>query len=206
MLLSGGDRIVFKRMALLSSVLLFSTGALAGEKTLSEGVSFFVGQFSHSSFPGDANIPFGGELEDNFNFGAIYNRDFVELGSGFFLGGEVGGAIRFGDTDPTSAELWAGTTIRHQGLDIGFVNVAPRFTFGLSAISDTIGIETKRAKDAGTDATLLFYLGPEIAFSFESLPKTEFFYRTHHRSGANGTLSNMSGGHNAHVFGVRQNF
>ncbi|MEM5502594.1 hypothetical protein WNY59_13440 [Ahrensia kielensis] len=197
---------MFKKITLILSALFFSNGAHAGENSLSEGVSFFVGQFSASSFPGDANIPFAGDLESNYNFGMIYNRDLVELGHGFFWGGEVGGAIRLGDNQPTSAEIWAGATIRHQGLDIGFVNVAPRFTFGLSAVTDTIGIETKRAHAAGTDAALLFYLGPEIAFSFEQLPKTEFFYRTHHRSGANGTLSNMSGGHNAHVFGVRRNF
>lgn len=197
---------MFKKATLLVFVLLFCNGAIAGEKSLSQGISFFGGQFSNAAFPGDANIPFGGDLEDNFNFGAIYNRDFVELGHGFFLGGEVGASIRFGKDEPTSAEIWAGTTIRHQGLDIGFVNIAPRFTFGLSAVTDTIGIETQRANKAGTDGTLLFYLGPEIALSFAQMPKTEIFYRTHHRSGANGTLSNMAGGHNAHVFGVRRNF
>lgn len=193
-------------IAAASLALLATTSAYAGEKTLSQGFSVFGGVFSESSFPGDANIPFGGDLEENYNFGAIYNRDFVELGAGFFLGGEVGASVRFGNTDPTSAEVWAGASIRHQGLDLGPVNFAPRFVIGFSAVTDTIGVETDRAERAGTDGTLLVYLGPELAVSFKQLPQTEFFYRTHHRSGAAKTFENMSGGHNAHVFGVRRNF
>lgn len=197
---------MFRLLAFLVLVISSVNTSFAGQKSSSESVSFFAGIFSESSFPGDANIPFGGNIESNYNFGAIYHRDFLELGSGFFVGGEIGGALRFGEGEPFSGEVFGGATIRHQGVDLGPVNIAPRLTFGLSAVTNTIGVETERANAAGTDGTLLFYLGPEISLGFKQLPKTEFFYRTHHRSGLLKTLENMTGGHNAHVFGVRQNF
>ena len=197
---------MLRLLAIMALVTSSANTCFAGEEKLSEGLSYFGGVFSYTDFPGDANIPFGGELEYNYIVGGIYHREYFALGAGFYSGAEVGLSVRFGDGEPTSGEIFGGATIRHRGVDIGPVNIAPRMTFGLSAVTDTIGVATRRARVAGTNGTLLFYLGPELSLSFKQIPKTEFFYRTHHRSGANGILSNMGGGHNAHAFGVRRNF
>lgn len=186
--------------------MMSAANSFADQSNLSESVAIFGGIFAESSFPGDANIPLRGELESNFNLGAIYHRDFLELGTGFFVGGEIGGAIRAGDGEPVSGELFTGAAIRYKGIGLGPLVVAPRMTVGFSLVSHTIGIETRRANKAGTEGTFLVYLGPELSFSLKQNPETELFYRTHHRSGLLKTFENMSAGHNAHTFGIRKKF
>ena len=119
---------------------------------------------------------------------------------------KIGGTIRAGDGEPVSGELFTGAAIRYKGIAIGPLVVAPRMTVGFSLVTHTIGVETQRADTAGSDGTLLVYLGPELSFSMKQNPKTEFFYRTHHRSGLLKTFENMSAGHNSHVFGIRKKF
>ncbi|MEN0000351.1 MAG: hypothetical protein AAF940_05650 [Pseudomonadota bacterium] len=174
--------------------------------TGSQSVAVFGGVFVQGPFPTEALLPLYAEKESNYILGGMYGRDFFHLRSGFHLGGEVGLALRFGDEEYTSGEVWGGVSLRHHGLDVGPITIAPSFVAGLSAVTDPIGIEKERAAWAGTNATLLFYLGPELAFRARRYDQTEFFFRTHHRSGGRDTLSNMSGGHNANVFGIRRRF
>lgn len=82
---------------------------------------------------------------------------------------------------------------------------------GLSVVTNPIGIERVREIQNSGDATLLYYLGPEIRLTFDALPETEFVYRVHHRSGAGEvsflpTLGDMVEGANANVFGIRLPF
>ena len=199
-------RLMYRSTIAILLTLMSAANSLADQSNLSESVAFFGGIFAQSSFPGDANIPLGGELESNYNFGAIYHRDILELGSGVFLGGEIGGTIRAGDGEPVSGELFTGAAIRYKGIGIGPLVVAPKMTVGFSLVTHTIGVETQRADAVGSDGTLLVYLGPELSFSLKQAPKTEVFYRSHHRSGLLKTFENMSAGHNAHVFGIRKKF
>ena len=148
-------------------------------------------------------------LEENYVIGAAINREFVDLGLGFHLGGEIGLAGRFGDS--TSAELWGGPSIRHDGFSIGPVTFSYGLVMGLSAVTGPIGIERKVEVENDGDATLLWYLGPEASISFDALPNTEFIFRTHHRSGAAGlsylpTLGDMPDTSNSNIFGIRRRY
>jgi len=156
---------------------------------------------------------------DNYIAGAAYQRDFIQLNGGLFIGGEIGLADRFGhykiccDTIVysssvlQSAELWAGMTFRHQGVTLfDAVRISPTFVFGLSAISAPIGQEGEHQIVHKGSAKLLFYLGFEGAFSLPSHPDTELVVRVHHRSGAYGTLGGLNEGNNANVIGIRQRF
>ena len=78
--------------------------------------------------------------------------------------------------------------------------------FGVSAISKSVGIEAQREADVHGNATLLGYLGPELAFSLLPYPNLEVVYRLQHRSGALGRIGNMWEGANANVFGLRYRF
>ena len=122
--------------------------------------------------------------------------------AGFDLGFEIGVAGRFGDG--SSVEGWLGPSIRHRGITVGPLTVSPGSVVGLSAVSDSIGIEREREIRNDGDATLLLYFGPELMFKLEQLPNFEFVFRIHHRSGADGTLGNMGEGHNANIFGARR--
>jgi hypothetical protein len=122
------------------------------------------------------------------------------------FGIEAGLAGRFGDRD--AAEFWSGAVARYDGLVLfESVHVSPAFTFGLSAVTDTLeGREERREVGKDGDATLLFYMGPELNFSTPSHPEIELFARVHHRSGAWGTLGDMHGAANATVIGFRRRF
>ncbi|MEF2552192.1 hypothetical protein VQ042_12580 [Aurantimonas sp. A2-1-M11] len=124
---------------------------------------------------------------------------------GFHYGFEVGGAGRFGDN--TSGELWSGIVLRHEGVSVAdSLHFSPSLTVGLSAVTETVGREARNEIMDGGDATILFYLGPEISVSLSSARETELFWRLHHRSGAGGTLGDMRGAANANVFGFRSRF
>jgi hypothetical protein len=162
----------------------------------------FVGQFNKGTFPGWAMIPYAAEMESNFIVGSAYNVQFLSLGAGFTMGAEIGLAGRFGDR--SSAEIFGGASFRHAGLPIGnFVTISPGLVVGLSAVSQSIGIERERELSRGGNADLLVYLGPELAFRFNSMPNVEFVWRTHHRSGFANAVGKMREGSNANVIGVR---
>ena len=166
-------------------------------------VFLFGGVMVEGTFPGWTNIPFAGGLENNYIVGGALDTKLASYG-GFDFGVEVGTAGRFGDG--ASAEIWGGPSVHYRGFSIGSLTISPGLVFGLSAVTDAIGIERQREIDNSGNATLLFYFGPELAFRFKQLPNVEFVFRTHHRSGAEGTLGNMREGANANIFGVRFHF
>jgi hypothetical protein len=177
----------------------FASDVLKPNQTL----FLFGGVFRSGTFPGWTMIPFDGRVERNYLAGGAVDTKFFSS-NGFDFGVEVGLAGRFGDS--TSAEVFGGPSVHYRYITIGTVRVSPGFVAGLSAVSNTIGIERQRELDNSGNATLLFYLGPELAFQFEQLPDVEFVVRTHHRSGAEGTLGRMREGHNANLFGARFHF
>jgi len=156
---------------------------------------------------------------DNYIAGIALARDLYKIGLGFTLGGEIGGAMRFGPYAlcchpvvkssglASSPELWVGPRISHEGFVLfGKIRLAGAVTWGVSFAGNSIGHERVREIDSGGSARALFYLGPEIILSMTDFPNLEFVYREHHRSGANGTLGKLREGYNANVFGVRYKF
>ncbi|QOF75484.1 hypothetical protein IG197_34490 (plasmid) [Aminobacter sp. SR38] len=117
-------------------------------------VHVFGGVFGEGSF-GD-NLQFWNvDYTDNYLVGAAFGRDFRELGAGFVLGGVAGAAIRFGDDDKTTGEVWAGLRLRHHGFVIGDLAIAPAVAVGLSAVTGPTEIERLREISRDGDATLL---------------------------------------------------
>ena len=165
-------------------------------------VLLFGGQFTTENFS-KSLTPFAPH-ESNYIVGGAYERDFFQKW-GFALGAEVGVADRFGMGD--SVEGWVGLHVRYSWLVLfNSVRIAPGLTFGLSAITKSVGIEAEREADAQGNSRLLGYLGPELAISFMGFPNLELVYRLQHRSGAFGTLGRMQEGANANVFGMRFRF
>ena len=180
------------------------TAALASDVLRpNQSVFLFGGVLLDGTFPGWTNIPFAGGVENNFILGGALDTKLASYG-GFDFGVEVGTAGRFGDS--VSAEIWGGPSVHYQGFTIGSLTISPGLVVGLSAVTSAIGIERQREIDNSGNATLLFYLGPELVFRFKQMPNVEFVFRTHHRSGAEGTLGNMREGANANIFGVRFHF
>ncbi|WP_432289611.1 hypothetical protein SLT36_31235 (plasmid) [Aminobacter sp. BA135] len=168
-------------------------------------VHVFGGVFGEGSF-GD-NLQFWNvDYTDNYLVGAAFGRDFRELGAGFVLGGVAGAAIRFGDDDETTGEVWAGLRLRHHGLVIGDLAIAPAVTVGLSAVTGPTEIERLREISRDGDATLLGFVGPELSFRLRQIPDLELVYQLHHRSGANGFFGDMAEGSNANTIGLRYRF
>lgn len=142
-------------------------------------------------------------FEDNYVLGGGYQLLWGDR-DGYQIGLEAGLAGRFGEI--SSLEGWAGVVGR-SNFQLGVVRVTPALTFGLSAVTDTMaGGETRREEQYDGDASLLFYLGPELNFGLEDLPDTELFVRMHHRSGAWGTLGNIHGAADVLTLGVRYHF
>ena len=151
-------------------------------------VYVFGGVFAERSF-GDVVRFWDTQYTDNYMLGAVYGRDFYDVGASFVLGAVGGAAIRFGEDDDTTGELWGGIRIRHHGLVIGDVAIAPGFTAGFSVVTGPTEIEREREVHYDGDATFLGFLGPELALRFRQLPNLELIYQLHHRSGANGFLA-----------------
>jgi hypothetical protein len=84
--------------------------------------------------------------------------------------------------------------------------ISPGFVFGLSAISNPIGLEGFHQIDHQGSAKVLFYLGSDLAFSLTSSPNTELVFRIQHRSGGYGLQGGMKEGNNANVVGIRHRF
>jgi len=160
-----------------------------------------------------------GRTFDNFIAGAAYDRDLFNLGYGFYFGVEVGLADRYGNykvccdtivqssSIVQSAELWAGPQIRYAGILLfDLVRIGGGVTFGLSAVTASIGRELEREIQGPANARLLLYLGPELDFSTPRIPNFEFVLKLQHRSGAGGTLGHMDEGYNGDVVGVRYRF
>jgi hypothetical protein len=202
-----GAKAVASRIAragiLLACVL--GTGAARADPLLftKDSIMVFGGRFTDGD-AGDTLDAFNVQYERNYVLGAAFRREFLKLDWGFTLGAEIGGAGRFGEF--SSGELWFGPVIRYQAPPLGPVIISVAMTFGLSAVTAPIGIERVREISHNGDATLLFYMGPEIAFALRHLPNWELVYRMHHRSGANELLGNMMEGSNANTLGLRYTF
>lgn len=166
-----------------------------------ENVFVFAGPFTSGYFS-DAIQPWAWQLESNVFVGAGYQRFFYAYES-FQLGVEAGLGLRLGS--PSSAEAWAGLVGRLTEFEIGQINITPSVTFGLSAVTDTIGVETERTAAAGESAAILYYLAPEIAISHDDHPEWEAFGRIQHRSGGFGTIAHIDGS-NALTVGLRYKF
>lgn len=111
----------------------------------------------------------------------------------------------------TSGEVWVGPTIRHKGLEIGPVILKPALTVGLSAVTNSYGLERQRELEEDGDAALLYYYGPELAISTTYYPNIDLVYRLHHRSGAGEvsqlpTLGSIGDTMNANMIGIRLHF
>ncbi|HEV7718340.1 MAG TPA: hypothetical protein VGO70_05115 [Arsenicitalea sp.] len=169
---------------------------------LDNAVFVFGGRF-HSQYFQWGFVPMFATYENNFLLGAGYQHFFLS-GNNVRIGGEVGAALRFGDS--TSQEVWAGIVGRYDGFVLGNVRVSPAFTFGLSYETGTVGIEGTRQAMYGGDPTILFYMGPELNLSWADNPNFEVFWRIQHRSGAWGTVGNFSDGANATTVGLRWHF
>ncbi|MCT7373803.1 hypothetical protein [Chelativorans salis] len=168
-------------------------------------VHMFGGVFAERSF-GSVMRFWDAEYTSNYMIGGVYGRDFHELGAGFVLGGVAGAALRFGENDDTSGEIWAGVRIRHHGLVIGDLAIAPGLTLGFSAVTSPTEIEREREIRYGGDATLLGFAGPEMAFRLRQAPNVELVYQLHHRSGSNGLFGDLGEGSNANTIGLRYRF
>jgi hypothetical protein len=165
----------------------------------------FGGVFASGAFGDTINV-LGADYTDNYIIGAAYGRDLVDIGAGFVLGGVTGAAIRFGEDDDTTGELWAGTRLRHQGLVIGDLAIAPALTAGFSAVTGPTEIERDREIHYDSDASFLGFVGAELSFRVRQAPNVELVYQLHHRSGADGTFGNMKESSNANALGIRYRF
>ena len=141
--------------------------------------------------------------ERSYIVGAAYRRDLFDIGPLFVFGAEAGIVGRFGGA--ASAEFWAGPSLRLRGIPLGRdLTLAPGIVAGLSAVTKPLDIERQRELEhTNGNATLLFYLAPELALQFAKWPNVELVYRLHHRSGLYDTLGRMQEGSNAHVLGLR---
>ena len=171
-------------------------------------ITFFGGVMTEGGFPGTALVPLAGKLEDIAFAGAAFNQTFFDLGAGFKFGGEIGLGGRFGDQ--VSADLWFGPSLRHHGFQLGPARLTLGVTGGFSAVTSSSGIERVREiKDDG-DAAFVYYLGPEVGLVLEGLPKYEFLFRVHHRSGGANVflpaIGNMGDASNAYLIGLRTTF
>jgi hypothetical protein len=190
----------------LGSLISASPALAQDDPTRDQSVFGFVGRFhtGHMEHILNPTGPLNLDYENNFVLGGGYQQFYLEPWEDVRFGWEAGVALRGGD-DPVSGEVWAGLVGRYDGWRIGDVNISPSVTFGLSAITDTIGIETDRVAE-GANPHLLFYIAPEISASIGENAQTEVFFRVQHRSGAWGQLGQMGDGHNANAIGVRYKF
>ncbi|UJQ95011.1 hypothetical protein [Mariluticola halotolerans] len=195
------------RVVLAFVMLTFSFSAFAQtapQTTGDKAVFAFGGRLINDNFE-NSFIPFIPPYEDNYVVGAGYQQFFYEPVENWKIGLEIGAAARFGEA--LTGEVWAGAVTRYDGLVIGdTMRISPALTFGLSAITQSMGVETLRETINNGNASLLFYLSPEISLGMTDTPNTEVFYRLHHRSGAWGFLGGLADGHNAHTIGLRQHF
>ena len=230
------------RAVIAASVLAgsFTYGAHCSAADLGSPISFaeqseppnsilvFAGRMSTtdiwSTMAYNLNKSGAGPYYDNYIVGAAYDRDLLDLSHGFYFGGEVGIADRFGYykvcCDPVvmsnsivqSPEVWAGPEIRYAGvLLFDLVRIGGGITFGLSVATHSIGNELGWEIANGSTAKVLYYLGPELDFSTPSIPNLEFVLRIQHRSGGKTvpllpTLANFGEGYNANVAGIRYRF
>lgn len=192
------------RGSLVALVLAASAQMATAQQVPDQSIFAFGGAFISGGIK-ESLIPFTAPYEQNRVIGVGYQKMLGTLGNDFNWGAEVGVAGRLGAI--SSAEAWAGLLLRYDGLVLGdSIRISPSLSAGFSAVTGPIGVEFDRVKEHSGDATLLFYLGPEISVTALDHPNFEVFWRVHHRSGAWGTLGKMGDAANANVVGVRWHF
>jgi hypothetical protein len=170
----------------------------------SNSVLIFGGQYTTENMENSLN-PFSARHENQRIVAAAYQHDFYHAPNELIVGAEIGAGYRFGLGN--SEELWAGVSIRHEGFVLfGLVRIAAGITMGLSAVTNTTGIEAQRQAIDHGNGHLLAYLGPELTMALQQYPNLELVYRVQHRSGAFGLIANYVEGANANVFGIRYRF
>src|SRR4051794_7811674 len=78
---------------------------------------FVFGGLLNSGNLGQTMLVVGNHYEHSGIAGAAYRAEFLNLSESFRLGGELGGAYRFGDG--SSGEFWSGGTLSYRGLNFG---------------------------------------------------------------------------------------
>lgn len=178
----------------------------AGLSDLDRNVFFFGGRFHSTSFYHSLAV-YDLPYDDAYFLGAGYQQYFFRSDWGFSIASEIGLGARYDMHGPASLELWGGLAFRHDGVVLfDTFRISPSLTVGLSAATDFVASERKRAEAIGYDGKLLVYLGPEIAVTPVDNPNIEGFFRVQHRSGAFGLIVDGLNGSNAVNLGVRLKF
>ena len=199
---------MIRSLSAISTAILMAAGSpvLAAEQygRVADNAAFVFGGALTADDLGRSASPLTVDYDGNGILGAGVQSYFFDY-EWVQVGGEVGLAFRFGQG--TTGEVWAGSVARLDPLKLGNdLRITPSITVGFSVVSDAqVGREADQEREYEGDAGVLFYLGPEISFSFrEDAPS--IFWRLHHRSGGGKTLGNMKGATNANVIGVRHQF
>lgn len=187
--------------AVLALVAACSPGRAEDALFRKDSIFLFGGVYSSGNM-GQSLNPFY-KHEQTYIVGGAFRREFGEVVPYLIGGVEAGIGGRFGGA--SSAEFWGGPTLRLRGIPLGSeVALSPGFVVGLSAVTKPIDIERQRELEhTNGNATLLFYLAPELALQFTKWPNVDLVYRLHHRSGLYNALGKMQEGSNAHVLGLR---
>jgi len=189
---------------LIVIILFFTVSFTAFAEINKNKIHVFFGSFTTDSMGDTANF-IQTDYEDNNLIALAYSRYVGDLFFDIEYGPEVGFATRFGDRD--TYEGWGGLFLRHKGMRFGSLRIGLGITGGVSWIDETMGKERVRENNIeDRNASFLFYLGPEISFSLQNIPRWELVYRLHHRSGADGTVGNMKEAYNANTIGLRYSF
>ncbi|ESR26835.1 hypothetical protein [Lutibaculum baratangense] len=168
------------------------------------GILLFGGRYTLDDM--GESFPWSGPTQTSDYFlGGALARDMAELPAGFVLGAEAGLAARFGSA-PTSIEVWGGARLKHHGLVVGDVNIAPAVTLGVSATTNPLAIESIRERSRLGSTQVLAYFTPEISLRLRQYERAELVYRLQHRSGAFGLFGGVTEGANANALGVRWRF
>lgn len=152
---------------------LGTTDAQAQNRDVDQSVFAFGGTMVDADMFQSAN-PFGVKYADLPIVGLGYQYFPVRMGS-FRFGLEAGLAGRFGGHP--NAEFWGGVVGRYDGFEIGdAVRISPALTFGISYVTHAQeGRERQNELERNGNARTLFYLGPELNLSFETMPDVDFF-------------------------------
>ncbi|MDS9466292.1 hypothetical protein RGQ15_01725 [Paracoccus sp. MBLB3053] len=181
-----------------------ASSAVAGpDQPAERNVFVMTGRMLDESMGASLNIG-GANYEDNHVTG-IGMQWLGKPGRFVSLGYEAGAAMRRGKGQST--ELWTGAVARLRAIDVaGDWQMTPSLVFGLSYV-DAVqpGREAEQVKEYDGDASLLFYLSPEIEFSPQDRDWS-LFWRLHHRSGGAEILGGMKGAANANLLGFRKRF
>ena len=180
-------------LVFIMGIVIASTTAYADNNRL----HIYAGQYTASSMGDTILSP---EYESQYLIAMNYRR-FITTSIGITGGAELGTAARFGMA--YSQEFWVGLTTGY-AINIGRIRITPSITGGLSFVTDSSGEERQREESNRGDASLLFYLAPEIELSWGT--QWSIIYRLHHRSGANRTLGGLCEGYNANTIGIGYKF